>query len=641
MRNLYNETGAPNSYVGIIKEIYNLFMELAPSTDEGKLFVENLFREWSRQVENNWMPLLFVGGIENKEKYLSFSHSDPSITEFGKNISLLIKGGDYNLLVNLCAEEHYKNTGVYPEWLESDLRGTSEQCKQDILQDKFNGVVSDLYDSIKKDLVQSGAISIDETAEMYNKVVSNIKNYILKNSEVDTVEGQRFLNENINKLFESKTPILDLKEFKTNAQQVAPHDAKLMDILKFVNKNVKNSPSLNVLLNIAKEEHLQNTGRTNEPANDEVLEKLKDYWTAGDSEIEQAIKNGIFDQLKSNLIMNLKSDMIPDSKNTRIVHVPEEAPVSKLLEAIQDLAVYTPVGVMWDDNENNQKLAFIGEDIFEISQESETEQITYNYKSPDSVGLIPDNLRRFKEAYSELSFDSVKQIFRPASDKWDFDIHIENGDVFITNPTVEDNTFESIMIEDISEVRELFVETLNLLELSETLTEQDLALLRRDADNFVIVAMNWKKLYAFDDLLQIQSLNENQMVIIPAAIMEGNGTKQILVGTNQKKTEEYKSWQELVNNINRNIGLKTENSVNKIFESKLSNEINQNIEKVNKINQLKNQQQQLNQDIQSKQNLLKIADPNSPAQEKLQSELDKLNSDLDINLQELDMLVNQ
>jgi DNA-binding transcriptional regulator GbsR (MarR family) len=87
--------------------------------------------------------------------------------------------------------------------------------------------------------------------------------------------------------------------------------------------------------------------------------------------------------------------------------------------------------------------------------------------------------------------------------------------------------------------------------------------------------------------------------------------------------------------------LKTENSVNKIFESKLSNEINQNIEKVNKINQLKNQQQQLNQDIQSKQNLLKIADPNSPAQEKLQSELDKLNSDLDINLQELDMLVNQ
>jgi hypothetical protein len=57
------------------------------------------------------------------------------------------------------------------------------------------------------------------------------------------------------------------------------------------------------------------------------------------SEIEQAIKNGIFDQLKSNLIMNLKSDMIPDSKNTRIVHVPEEAPVSKLLEAIQDLLI--------------------------------------------------------------------------------------------------------------------------------------------------------------------------------------------------------------------------------------------------------------------------------------------------------------
>ena len=95
------------------------------------------------------------------------------------------------------------------------------------------------------------------------------------------------------------------------------------------------------------------------------------------------------------------------------------------------------------------------------------------------------------------------------------------------------------MIEDISEVRELFVETLNLLELSETLTEQDLALLRRDADNFVIVAMNWKKLYAFDDLLQIQSLNENQMVIIPADIVNDNGTKQILVGTNQKKTEEY------------------------------------------------------------------------------------------------------
>ena len=257
--------------------------------------------------------------------------------------------------------------------------------------------------------------------------------------------------------------------------------------------------------------------------------------------------------------------------------------------------------------------------------------MTINALVATDLALIPIEPHIFSVKGISSLMDTIENI-RPMNE------NIQHK-FFITKFDGRNSSFK--MIEDISEVRELFVETLNLLELSETLTEQDLALLRRDADNFVIVAMNWKKLYAFDDLLQIQSLNENQMVIIPAAIMEGNGTKQILVGTNQKKTEEYKSWQELVNNINRNIGLKTENSVNKIFESKLSNEINQNIEKVNKINQLKNQQQQLNQDIQSKQNLLKIADPNSPAQEKLQSELDKLNSDLDINLQELDMLVNQ
>lgn len=645
MRNYLNTTDAPTSYCGIIQQINNNLSEIKTSTVEGQLFIDKIISEWVIQIENNWMPLLYIGGIENKEKYLDFSLSEPTITEFGMNLSNLIKTGDYNLLVNLCAEEHYKNTGVYPEWIESELRGTSSQCKQYILSNEFDGLNSELYENIKHDLIQTGDITIDETAEMYQKVIGKIRNYMLQNNVVDTFEGQKVYDENIQQIFESNTPVLKLKEFKTNAQQVAPHDTKLMDILKFVNKNIKNSPSLNVLLNIAKEEHLQNTGRTENPEDDETIKSLEKYWSAGDSEIEQAIKNNTFKDLKSNLMMNLKSDIIPDSNDTKILNVPAQAPIDKLLESIQDLQVFSPIGVLWDDEIENQKYAFIEDDVYQIQNNEET--ISYQSVSEEKInqikGRVPQTLTRFVSAFKELSYNPITQEFKPALNHWDFDIKItENGSVILC---LEDSISNSVSLTtvEIADLKQLFVETLDYLKQTD-LSENSISDLQRDADNFIIVALNFDKLFLFDDLLQLQSLFENTYAIVPDKALEltpGEKTNvQLISGSVDKTNQEYTSYQELVNSINKNIGLKTEKSVNKIFESCLVNEFNNNFEKQSKIGMLKEQQSQLNTEIKAKNNLLKIADPDSPAQQKLQTELDKLNSDLDINLQELNECIN-
>lgn len=648
MRDYLNTTDAPTSYCGIIQTIFKDLGDLVATTEEGIEFKDSIYSTFYQHVTNNWMPLLFIGGIENKDNYIKFSHSDPAITNFGMTISNLIKTGDYNLLVNLCAEEHYKNTGVYPEWLEAELRGTSSQCKNYILTNQFDGINSALYENMKSDLVQNGDISIDETAEMYDKVIAKIKNHILDNSVVDTFEGQQVLNENIKKIFESNTPILDLKEFKTNAQQVAPHDKKLMDILKFVSKNVKNSPSLNVLLNIAKEEHLQNTGRANEPESDEVIKSLEKYWQAGDSEIEQAFKNGIFKDLKSNLAMNLKSDIIPDSNSTKIVNIPQQAPLSKLLESMQDLQVFSPVGVLWDDEDDNQKYAFVEDDIFQLQQTEN--QISYEVLTPTAASLLkprlPESLTRFTNAFKELSYNPITLEFKPALSHWDFDIKItENGSIILSN---EDAVSMTGSLTEVSkdDVKQLFVETLEILKQTD-LSENSIADLQRDADNFIIVALNYNKLVLFEDLLQLQSLFENTYAIVPDSVLsltndnpEAEKTVEVISGSVDKVTQKYKSYQELVNAINKNIGLKTEDSVNKIFESNLSLEFNKNIDRQEKIRLLTESQNQLNSDITSKNNLLKIAQEGSPAQEKLQSELKQLNESLNQNLDDMDYLVN-
>lgn len=641
MRDYLNISDSPNSYCGIIQKIYKDLSTVNPVTSEGKSFMDGLTQNFFNHIENNQMPLLYIGGVENKQKYLSFINSEPQIANFGANLSNYIKLGDYNLLINLCAEEHFRNNGTFPEWLESDLKGTSEQCKQDILTDTFEGLRSDLYENIKSDLVGSGEISIDETAEMYDKVVSKIKNHILTNSIVDTVEGQKFLDTSIPQLFESNTPLLDLREFKTNAQQVAPHDAKLMDILKFVNKNVKNSPSLNVLINLAKEEHLQNVNRADQPENDETVKALKDYWSAGDSEIEQAIKNGIFNGLQSNLLMNLKSDMIPDSNDTKILSIPAQAPVSKLMESIQDLQVFSPIGVLWDDEQSNQKYAFVEDDVFQVTQENDS--ILYQSVNPQSLQNVPKTLTRFTDAIKELSYDPITLTFKPALSNWDFNIEItETGDVVLkqTNEVAQTGSITTV---EVSDVKQLFVETLNILKQTDISPEQ-LNDLQRDADNFVIVAMNYKKLYLFDDLIQIQSLFENTYAIVPGSALETTeGTEDnvsVIVGSVDKTTNKYKSYQELVNAINKNIGLKTEKSVNKIFESTLAVEFNKNFDRQSKIGSLKEEQTQLNIAIQSKSNLMKLADENSPAQQKLEKELTVLNESLDQNLNTLNYYIN-
>lgn len=634
MRNLLNiSTNSENSYFSILKNILELLSDVQTATPEGMQFTEAAYSKFNDEINKNACPLLYISGTEMKEKLKTFVESDPNVFDLGSEISALINAGDYNCLINICAEEHYKNNGNPPEWLEQELNGSSEEVRSLILDDVFGGLDSELYHNIKQDLINSGEISVDETADTYNSMIDKIQKYIV-NVVPDTIDGQKFLNENISKIFESKTPVLELKEFKTNAQQIVSHDAKMMDIVKFINKNVKDSPTLNILINIAKEEHMQQNLRANQPAEDETIKALEQYWQAGDSEIEQAVRNGIFNKLKSNLLMDLKSDLIPDSPETPIIKITEKTtPIKQLLESIQDLVVYNPIGVLWEDKENNQQYAFTGQDILQIQQTSgeDTEYV----KSNIPVEKRPANLQKILTALDQLSYDPQSKRFGLAMPQWDFKLVIEeNGHCHL----IEDFATTEVAKEDL---KSLLGETLSLLSSDGTLSDIDLNQLKNDADNFILIAYNFDKLIMFDDLYQIQNLNENTYVILNESIFDlDNLTLKMVAGTNTEESMTFKSYNEMVFEIHKNIGLRSENSVNRLFTDHLQNENSKLFDRQNKIGKLKSEQEALNKEITNKQNLLTIASEDSPAYERLVSDLNKLNTDLDQNLTELNLLIN-
>lgn len=642
-----NDDIAENSYCGIIQAIWKKMNLLIPDTEEGFYFIEDMKEKFKSEIDNNQAPIMLIGGTEAKEKYNEFYGTDEVVYNFGKFVSDLIKSGGDNLLINLCAEEHYLNTGSYPEYLEFELSGSDDDVIGDIIDDKFYGLNSQLYEKIKADYIDRGLITIDTNKKTYIDVINTIKDALI-NYPTDLIDDSKnYIESNITKIFESSTPVLRLKEFKTNAQQLIGDDKKFMDILKFIDKNIKESPSLNLLINIAKEEHLQNTGRANQPDSDETINKLKEYWSAGDSQIEDGIKSGIFDELKSNLMMQLRSDLIPDGKN-KINKAPETIQdlknVFNLNESHQNLQVFNPIGILVDDVHNNKKVAIVENDVLDVIENDNGYQFqTSNTQLTD----LPDyeKLQLFNNALKSLSYNPTTNEFRPALDIWDFNIVINSdGDVLISD---DYNTEPQIV--DKSDLQELFSETINLLLTSDTIVDntQHTQLLK-DADNFILVANNFDKLVLFDDLIQLQGLDNQYAIVSSDSIplneseidLQSNKELQFITGSQLKQSQKYSTYQELINNINKNIGINSESDVRNIFQQSINAEQNKKQKQLNQIEQLKSEQNKLNQSIKEKQNLLKIAMEDSPAADKLNIELQQLNENLDINLKKLDKLIN-
>lgn len=413
----------------------------------------------------------------------------------------------------------------------------------------------------------------------------------LMSAEADTIAGTEILKNAFVKLQESVTPVMDLKEFTTNAETLAPHDAKLGEIVDFVRKNVK-SGDLNFLINLCKEQHISNQTRAGFPAPQQTIKIIESEFNEPASIIEAGIKKGIFDALDSNLLMSLKTDL-GASKNP----IDKEAAKGNVdLQLFENFAIYHPVGIRYEKDDSivmlteNCVLEKIGDAFSQIAGDA-----------VDAVQNISIPYRRLMQSISSLPYDPNNETFS-LNNEWDFDLTIQNdGKVVATVGDVNKPI-------DNADVPKLLLESIN--KYAAFNSDFDRQSYVNDADNFIILMENHNKLIKMDTYKVIKNLDSNDFVIL------NESAKNAVIVAASKSVNQPKNHTELLESVSNIVNGKI-NDFKPLFESQIAIEQNQAFERQETLNNLFEQQKELNIGIKKTRQLKNIAEADSPAFEQL------------------------
>jgi len=457
----------------------------------------------------------------------------------------------------------------------------------------------------------------------YPAIVSSIFNK-LNESTADTISGNEILKSCIQKLNESITPILDLKEFTTNAEQVAPNDAKLATIIEFARNEVKNG-DLNFMINLAKEEHYQGMSRTGLPSPQATLRSIESEFNEPASIIEQGIKKGIFDSLESNLYMELKSIISDDKSKNPVVQPNQRTDISNSLNEsysqFGNIVTYSPVGIKVEDVANNRTLLLTESDVLSFDKATES---FFSLNESEINGLnIPLTHKSLMGAISTLGYNPETQVFS-LNESWDFNLMIaKNGTVSINNTPIEK-----------TEVVGLLMESIAVYESDAALHGKNFekAKFTKDADNFIMLMENHDRLLNFDKLRTIRNLNDGKYVVV-----DRNENKIPVIITSTTGAKLFESYGELVNEAS----VLLNESIYSLFTNHLQAEHKFIQLRESQIVSLLEGQKELNTLLSDVRNLIPIAEEGSPAMEKLNEQQATLSAGLDKNLENLNFLKNK
>ena len=459
----------------------------------------------------------------------------------------------------------------------------------------------------------------------YPAIVSQIFTK-LENAKVETLAGNELIQKAIKNLNESITPMLDLKEFTTNAEKIAGNDVKLADILSFITKNVK-SGDLNFLINIAKEEHFKEMSRTGFPSPEATIKNYKENFDEPSSIIEQGIKNGIIDKLKSNLLMEIKTSLEPD-KNV-IVNADDVTIVMNENQVLynNNLVMYTPIGISMEDIKNNRILLLTENDVLSYNRKD------LDFEKIDNVELmnleIPEGHKKMMSAIQQLTFNPIEESFS-LNESWDFDLKLtKDGSLLLSKGDNKNNInkkdLPNFLLESINFYDSQVVKNKNF--------NRDAYL--KDADNFVLLTENHDRLIKLDKLKTIRNLSENNNYVV----IEPNSVKapKLICGSGLTETKIFESYENLNNECNNILSTK----LTGLFENQLNIEKTFNKEKFETIVELRESQKELNNVLQETESLINIAQENSPAMEKLLEAKGELSKKLDENIVNLNFQINK
>ncbi len=448
----------------------------------------------------------------------------------------------------------------------------------------------------------------------YSSVVKEIIEKIQK-AEADTLVGNELLKEVYKNLNESITPLLTLRPFVTGAEKIAGDDVKLSELLKFLKKSITGNADLNYLINLCKEEHFAEMTRLNHPSPQSTIKDIEDQFNQPGSVIEEGIKSGIFDNLKSNLLNKIKTDL--DVKQDKKLN--ENALFSG------DLVKYSPIGLKLEDLENNRIVILTESEILSF------DRISKEFVKLEENVTIPENYGRLMFAINNSSYSPENNSFG-LNENWDFDLQLkENGLVMINDKLIPNDKVKDLLLESVRvySADPLKVRNFNKIEYL------------KDADNFISLMENHKHLIKLDNLEVIKNLNESSYVMFDKKGVFENNKPTILSSSLGISNKTFDSYSEMLESVNAIVYAGKLNSpIVPLFESQLQNEATLINERNQKMISLNEEQSELNTKILQVRNLKSMAEENSPAMVTLNEQENILDEKLKENIISLNEVTN-
>ena len=615
-----------NPYRFVVAELTAFIDNFGPTdTIQGT----NLINGISNTLHNTKTPLMTVRNFIMEGLKVCKMYSDSRLEAFIKELQDITNATGLNYLINLCREEEIVNKQSTAHNVPTELYNVIDDDDETIKQNIVNGVYkwnSKLLTEIEKSFGIDSNINIIDNPSLKNflgeKSYISIKDSIierLRNAEVGTITGNDMISQLYHRLNESKTPMLDIKEFITNAQEVAKDDVKLLDVLEFCKKQAVTG-DLNYIINLCKEEHFANLLRSGHPEPEKTIEDIKKHFNSPASVVEQAIEKGIFDRLNSKLLNDVKTSL-----NVKVEDRGEQ--IKKLDESYQysngGYARYCPIGTLFEDTENNRIIALCENDILSFDKEKQE----YS-KLTESIDL-PHEYKRLMESIHSLSYNPETEIFTLNED-WDFIAQIHNdGKCYVglnenSMKEIDSENMKKLLLESIQEYRKK-----NGSNCSEFV---------KDADNFMMLFENYDNIVKFDNLSVICSLNEGNYCMIDMHDVRATNTPKIL-SINGKNEKLFESFITLCESVKETVG--KDCPIQMLFESEIKAEHEQLNTRREKISALMEEQKEINANIEKVKNLKSLAESDSPAMDKLNQQHNMLLSKLNENIDSLNFYNNE
>lgn len=455
----------------------------------------------------------------------------------------------------------------------------------------------------------------------YAGVISAIRQKFESVKQCDTLTGNELMGKAYKQLCESTTPILDLKEFTTNAEKVASDDATLGEVISFCRSKVKTG-DLNFLINLCKEEHFKEMNRMYHPAPQETVKAFEEMFIETPTVIEQGIRNGVFDSMKSNLLGVLKNEYV-EPKKVRENKIPsnDQTLTDELYESAKrgDLCRYAPIGIRLEDTKKNQIVHLMENTVIRIVDGAAVRLDESEMKELD----IPVAHRRLMSAITELRYNPMNESFTPRFG-WDFQLEVCDGKATVNSKEISAGDMKQLLLESVQCYEQFPGKVENFDKLS----------FMRDADNMVILMENFGQLLKYDNIEVIKNLNESSFVMFDKRTTVDGKVPQIIASSNHNGTKLFENFGEMVNECNSILN----ESIADVFQTQLNEEHTKAVERREKMAKLNEEVAEINGMISKAEQVAKMAEDGSAAKKEMNFRIAQLNESLNQKLDELQKL---